>query len=99
MIVTAPLPSAATSINAMVLEEFKPEIEFRSGKRVTAMRKMTRKICAIEIEVLKKIGERSKTTAGAIAGEMELTDAVLFATIEKSMYATNPLESAAIRWR
>lgn len=60
------------------------------------MRKVTSRICVIEIEALKKNGESKSTTAGAIAGATELTDAVLFATMEKRMYATRPLDSAAM---
>ena len=51
------------------------------------------------IDEPRKTGASSKTIAGAIAGATELTEAVLLATIEKRMYATNPLERAAIRCR
>ncbi len=61
-----------------------------------AIRKVTSRICVVEIEALKKKGESKSTTAGAIAGATELTDAVLFATIENRMYATRPLDSAAM---
>jgi hypothetical protein len=49
------------------------------------MRKVTSRICIKEIDESKKKGESRSTTAGAIAGATELTDAVLFATIEKRM--------------
>ena len=37
------------------------------------------------MDELRKIGESNKTTAGAIAGATELTDAVLLATMENRM--------------
>ena len=99
IMVTEPFPSAAMSMKAIVLAEFKPEIELRSGKSVMAINNVTSRIWINVMEEFKKMGENKRTTAGAIAGATELTDAVLFATIEKRMYATSPLERAATTCR
>jgi len=96
MMVTAPFPRAAISMKAIVVPDFSPEIEFRIGYKVTPMRNVTSRICSKEIEEFKRSGESKSTTAGAIAGATELTDAVLFATMEKRMYAISPLDSAAM---
>jgi hypothetical protein len=72
-------------MNAIVFDELRLVIELRSGYRVLAMRERTRIIWVTEMAALKKNGDSSKTTAGAIAGATELTEAVLLATIEKRM--------------